>query len=37
MNGLNASSIAVNMRYLYETKMSVGIINRNPIPLKINP
>ena len=37
MNGLFLSSIAVNLRYLYETKMSVGIIKINPIPKKINP
>ena len=37
MNGLFLSSIAVNLRYLYETKMSVGIINIKPIPKKINP
>ena len=37
MNGLFLSSIAVNLRYLYETKMSVGIIKINPIPKKTNP
>ena len=37
MNGLFLSSIAVNLRYLYETKMSVGIISMKPIPKKINP
>lgn len=37
MNGLFLSSIAVNLRYLYETKMTVGIINMNPIPKNMNP
>ena len=37
MNGLFLSSIAVNLRYLYETKMSVGIIKIKPIPKKMNP
>ena len=37
MNGLFLSSIAVNIRYLYEIKMSVGIINMKPTPKKINP
>ena len=37
MNGLFLSSIEVNIRYLYETKMSVGIINVKPTPKKINP
>ena len=32
MNGFALSSIAVNLRYLYETKMSVGIISTNPMP-----
>lgn len=37
MNGLFLSSIEVNLRYLYDTKMSVGIIKMNPIPKNINP
>ena len=37
MNGLFLSSIAVNLRYLYEIKMNVGIINIKPIPKKMNP
>ena len=28
---------AVNLRYLYEIKMNVGIINIKPIPKKMNP
>ena len=37
INGLFLSSIEVNLRYLYDTKMSVGIIKMNPIPKKTNP
>ena len=37
MNGLFLSPIEVNLRHLYDTKMSVGIIKMNPIPKNINP
>lgn len=37
INGLFLSYIEVNLRYLYETKMSVGIIKMKPIPKNINP
>ena len=37
MNGLFLSPIEVNLRHLYDTKMSVGIIRMNPIPKNTNP